>query len=85
MTIQELAAMVPSPKVRALMLQEMDSRRLSMACAITELFRLGPDPGTGAGPGITEEEMFASLEKLHDLQSISYDTPLPIVRRANRI
>jgi hypothetical protein len=81
--LEDLAKHIPAswPKVRQFILADsIDDRKLQMATEIREWFRLGPNPQTGAAPGIDEADLFASIEKLMDLQSIEWNTPLPLVR-----
>jgi hypothetical protein len=90
MNNEDLARHIPAdrPRLKHLVLAEsIEPRRLQMAYALADLFRVGPNPGTGAEAGLTEEEFLDSLEALMDLQNIEWDTPLPIVRipRGNRI
>ena len=82
--LEELAAYIPAnrPKLRAFIMQDrIEGRMLSFALTIEQWFRLGPDPGTGADPGIDEEELFLSIEKLMSIEQFDWDTPLPLVRK----
>lgn len=78
---------IPAKIREFLTADSIDPRKLQMAFALADLFRIGPNPQTGAEAGLTEEEFLDSLEALMDLQNIEWDTPLPIVRipRTNRM
>jgi hypothetical protein len=87
MTLEELAKSIPAdrPKLRAFILADsIDKRKLQMALTIREWFRIGPMPPEGAQAGIDEEDFFASVEKVMDLKTIEWNTPLPIVREHSR-
>jgi hypothetical protein len=87
MTLEELAKSIPAdrPKVRAFILAEsIDHRKLQFLSTIREWFSIGPVPPEGAQAGIDEEDFFASIEKVMDLERSEWNTPLPIVREHSR-